>query len=68
MSEQKYFDVLHRIAKCYQTSDQLRRRAGQYGCSHVEELEMAYENILVMALVGYVVATILERVAASFNR
>lgn len=51
MSEQRlsneafYFDVLRRIARDYQTSDQLRRRAGQYGLTHVEELEMAYENI-----------------------
>lgn len=43
--EQRYFDVLKKIARQYQTSDQLRRRAGQYGCSWVEELEMAYENI-----------------------
>ena len=43
--EQAYYDVLKKIARSYQTSDQLRRRAGQYGCSHVEELEMAYENI-----------------------
>lgn len=42
---QRYYDALRKIAKGYQTSDQLRRRAGQYGLSHVEELEMAYENI-----------------------
>ena len=43
--EQRYFDALLVIAKRYQTSDQLRKRAGQYGCDHVEELEMAYENM-----------------------
>ena len=44
-NEQRYYDALKRIARDYQTSDQLRRRAGQYGCDHVEELEMVYENI-----------------------
>lgn len=44
-NEQRYFDALKRIARGYQTSDQLRRSAGQYGLSHTEELEMAYENI-----------------------
>lgn len=44
-NEQTYFDALKRIARGYQTSDQLRKRAGQYGCSHTEELEMAYENM-----------------------
>lgn len=44
-NEQIYFDALKVIAKEYQTTDRLRRRAGQYGCSHIEELEMAYENI-----------------------
>jgi len=44
-NEQRYFDALKRIAKDFQTSDQLRKRAGQYGCDHVDELEMAYENM-----------------------
>ena len=44
-NEQAYFDRLKKIARGYQTADQLRRRAGQYGCSYIEELEMAYENI-----------------------
>jgi hypothetical protein len=43
-NEQRYFDALKRIVR-YQTSDQLRRHAGQYGCDHADELEMAYENI-----------------------
>lgn len=43
-NELRYFNALKRI-RSYQTSDQLRRRAGQYGCSHLEELEMAYENM-----------------------
>jgi hypothetical protein len=44
-NEQRYFDTLKKIARGYQTSDQLRRNAGQYGCNHVDELEMSYENI-----------------------
>lgn len=44
-NEGLYYEALRKIAKDYQTSDQLRRRAGQYGCSHIEELEMAYENM-----------------------
>ncbi len=44
-NEQRYFDALETIARGYQTSDQIRRRAGQYGCSHIEELEMSYENM-----------------------
>ena len=43
--ERKLYGVLRRIAKDYQTSAQLRRRAGQFGLSHLEELEMAYENL-----------------------
>lgn len=45
MNAQRYYDALKRIAREYQTPDQLRRHAGQYGCSFVEELEMSYENI-----------------------
>ena len=44
-NEQIYFDALKQIARGYQSSDQLYKRAGQYGCSHVDELQMAYENI-----------------------
>jgi hypothetical protein len=44
-NEQRYFDALNSIAKKYQTAAQIRKRAGQYGCSHVEELEMIYENV-----------------------
>jgi hypothetical protein len=44
-NEQRYYDVLKRIASGYQTSAKLRRNAGQYGCSFEEEIEMAYENI-----------------------
>lgn len=49
-NEQRYFDTLKRIARGYQTSAQLRRRAGQYGLDHVEELEISYENIQQEAL------------------
>lgn len=48
-NEAKYYDALKAIAREYQTADQLRRRAGQYGLDHVEELEMAYENIQAVA-------------------
>lgn len=44
-NEQRYYDALKRIARAYQTSAQLRLRAGQYGCSHIEELEMVYDNL-----------------------
>lgn len=44
-NEQRYYDALRRIARDYQTADQLRRNAGQYGLEHIDELEMAYENI-----------------------
>lgn len=44
-NEQRYWDVLKRIATEYQSSGKLRRNAGQYGCSFEEEIEMAYENI-----------------------
>lgn len=44
-NEQRYYDVLKRIASDYQSSAKLRRSAGQYGCSFEEEIEMAYENI-----------------------
>lgn len=44
-NEQQYYDALKVIAKSYQTTDQLRRNAGQYGCDHLDELEMAYENM-----------------------
>lgn len=44
-NEQRYFDVLTKIAKRYQTAAQLRRYAGQYGLGFDEEIEMAYENM-----------------------
>lgn len=44
-NEQRYYDALQRIARQYQSPDKLRKHAGQYGLSHLEELEMAYENI-----------------------
>lgn len=44
-NEARYFNALKRIARGYQTSDQLRRAAGQYGLAHVDELEMSYENM-----------------------
>lgn len=44
-NEQRYYDALKVIAKSYQTAEQLSRNAGQYGLDHLEELEMAYENM-----------------------
>ena len=44
-NEQRYYDALKRIAQDYQTADQLRRHAGQYGLGFEEEIEMAYENM-----------------------
>jgi hypothetical protein len=44
-NEQRYYDALKRIARYYQTSEQIRRKAGQYGLDHLEELEMIYENV-----------------------
>lgn len=45
-NEQRYFDTLRRIARGYQTTDQLRRSAERdYGLSYTEALEMAYENL-----------------------
>lgn len=41
-----YFTVLKKIAKAYQTTDQLRRNSErEYGLAFEEALEMAYENI-----------------------
>jgi len=47
--EKLYYDTLRRIAKEYMTPEQLRRRAGQYGLSYLEALEMSYDNIQVFA-------------------
>jgi hypothetical protein len=44
-NEQRYFDALAKIARQYETSAQIRKSAGKYGCSHLEELEMSYENM-----------------------
>lgn len=42
---QRYYDALKVIARNYQTAEQLRRRAGQYGLNFEEEIAMAYENV-----------------------
>lgn len=44
-TEQRYFDALKRIAKGYQTPDQLRREARDTGLGYEDLLEMAYENL-----------------------
>lgn len=44
--EIRLYDALKRIARGYQTPDQLRRNAErEYGVSGSEAIEMAYENI-----------------------
>ncbi len=48
-NEQLYFDALHKVRK-FQTSEWLKRNAEkQYGLSYEEALEMAYDNIRVIA-------------------
>ena len=45
-NEQKYFDVLKRIAVGYASTDELKQDSEQdYGLPYEETLEMAYENI-----------------------
>jgi hypothetical protein len=45
-NEQRYYDALKRIAKDYQTPDQLRRNCQkQYGLRFEECIEMVYENL-----------------------
>ena len=45
-NELLYYDDLKRIARGYQTPDQIRRSAEKdWGVSYLEGLEMAYENI-----------------------
>lgn len=45
-NEQFYYDTLKRIAKGYQTPDQLRRNSERdFGCRYHEALEMTYENL-----------------------
>jgi hypothetical protein len=54
-NEQRYFDALKEIARDYETSAQIRESAGKYRCSHLEELEMSYENmqqVAAMAIKG----------------
>lgn len=47
---QRYFDVLRRIARDYQTPEQLRRHAQRdYGLDGDEAIEMAYENLRIEA-------------------
>lgn len=46
-NEQRYYDVLRRIAKEYMTPRQILRDADSepYGPDYTEYLEMSYENI-----------------------
>ena len=45
-NERRYFDVLRRIAKDYQTTTQMRRNCErEYGLPFEEVLEMAYDNL-----------------------
>lgn len=48
--EQKYYDVLKKIARGYQSAPEVLRNAeNEYGLSPCEALEMAYDNIQVEA-------------------
>lgn len=45
-NEQRYYDILKRIAKSYASPERLKRDSEKrYGCSGEEAIEMAYENI-----------------------
>lgn len=45
-NEQRYYDALKRIAKGYQTPDQLRRGSErEWGLGYTEALEMTFENL-----------------------
>ncbi len=45
-NEQRYYDALKRIAKGYQTPEQIRRNAEvEYGLDAEEATEMAYDNV-----------------------
>lgn len=44
-NEQRYYDTLQKIARGYQTSDQIRRSAPKEGFDFDEMLEMVYDNI-----------------------
>lgn len=48
-NEQLYYDALKRIARSYQTVDQLKRGASSIGLEPAEHVEYAYENIQVLA-------------------
>ena len=44
--QRRMYDALKRIARGYQTPDQLRRNSErQYGLDYAEALEFAYENM-----------------------
>ena len=44
--QQRMYDTLKRIAREYQTPDQLRRNSERdFGCDYEDALEMAYENL-----------------------
>ena len=48
--QQEMFDALRKIAREYMTPEELRRSADKdYGVSYEEALEMAYENIQLLA-------------------
>lgn len=43
---QRLYDTLHKIARGYMTTDELRRKSEkQWGLDYAEALEMSYENI-----------------------
>jgi hypothetical protein len=50
MNEQTYYDALKTIAKDYMTVAEMRKKASrEYGLTFEEVLEMAYENLQLVA-------------------
>lgn len=46
LEAQRYYDVLWKIARGYDSSERLRKRAERdYGLSPEEAIEMAYDNV-----------------------
>lgn len=52
-NEQRYYDALIRIGRCYDTAEKVLRNAERrYGLDGSEALQMAYENIQGEALIA----------------
>jgi len=48
----RYYDALRKIAIDYRTVEQLRRDAGQHGCTFEDVIEMSYDNMQEVAKVA----------------